>query len=190
MKKFLIPISVFASLGLLLAYALFQIRTGELSPTSIPSPLLNKPLPTFTLPVLQDPNRRVSSADLRGRVYLLNVWASWCVSCKDEHVVLMDMARRQLVLIIGLNYKDKPADGRAWLAERGDPYEMTLVDESGRVGIDLGVYGVPETFVVDKRGVLRYKQIGPITPDVLENVLLPKIRTLTAESAPPRASSS
>jgi len=177
-KYFLIPIGFFASLGLLFAYALSQIESGELSPRLIPSPLVNKPFPDFTLPVLQDPTRKVSSADLRGRVYLFNVWPSWCVACRVEHPILMEIAKRDIVPIIGLDYKDKRIDGLAWLAEHGDPYKMSLVDDSGRIGIELGVYGVPETFIVDKQGLLRYKHIGPITPGVLQQVVLPKIKEL------------
>ncbi|MFQ6022036.1 MAG: DsbE family thiol:disulfide interchange protein [Acidiferrobacterales bacterium] len=179
MKKFLIPIGFFAALGLLFYYALSQMESGELSPRRIPSPLINKPFPDFTLPVLRDPDRQVSSAELRGRVYLLNVWASWCVACRIEHPVLMEIAKQDIVPIIGLDYKDKRVDGLAWLAEHGDPYKMSLVDNNGRVGIDLGVYGVPETFLVDKQGILRYKHIGPITPDILRNTVLPKIKELT-----------
>ncbi len=180
MKNFLIPIGSFAALGLLLAYALSQMQSGELSPRKIPSPLIGKPLPSFTLPVLHEPTRQVSAKDLKGQVYLVNVWASWCVACRIEHPLLMEIARQAIAPIIGLDYKDESADGLAWLADYGNPYQVSLMDTSGRVGIELGVYGVPETFVIDAKGIIRYKHIGPINAEVLSKVLLPKIKELKA----------
>ena len=173
MKKFLIPIALFALLGVLLWAGL------ALDPRKIPSPLIGKPLPAFALPTVTDPRRVVGNENLRGRVYLLNVWASWCAACRQEHPLLNELARRKTVPIIGLNYKDKREDARAWLGELGDPYELSLADLDGRLGIELGVYGVPETFVIDKGGVIRYKHIGPITPAALEQKLLPLIRELS-----------
>ena len=183
MRKFIVPIAAFALLGLLLGYALVQMRAGEYSPRIIPSPLVGKPLPDFELPTLADPARMVKTADLRGRVYLLNVWASWCVACRDEHPLLVALAREQGVPIIGLNYKDARADALQWLRKFEDPYEMSLVDRQGRVGIELGVYGVPETFIIDRAGVIRYKHIGPITPQTLQAVLLPKLAELNGAAA-------
>lgn len=183
MKKFLIPIGSFAALGLLLAYALSQMQAGELSPRKIPSPLIGKPLPSFTLPVLHEPTRQVSAKDLKGQVYLVNVWASWCVACRVEHPLLMEIARQAIAPIIGLDYKDESADGLAWLADHGNPYQVSLMDTDGRVGIELGVYGVPETFVIDAKGIIRYKHIGPIDAEVLRKVLLPKIQELKAASS-------
>ena len=183
MKKFLIPIGSFAALGLLLAYALSQMQSGELSPRTIPSPLIGKPLPSFTLPVLHEPTRQVSAKDLKGKVYLVNVWASWCVACKVEHPLLMEIARQAVAPIIGLDYKDESADGLKWLADHGNPYQVSLMDTDGRVGIELGVYGVPETFVIDAKGIIRYKHIGPIDAEVLTRVLLPKIQELKAASS-------
>jgi cytochrome c biogenesis protein CcmG/thiol:disulfide interchange protein DsbE len=174
MKKFLIPIGMFALLGILLAYGL------KLDPRRIPSPLVDKPLPTFSLPTLENPKKSIANADLKGKVVLINVWASWCVACKQEHPVLMALARDKQVPIIGLNYKDQRADAAQMLKVEGNPYDAIIVDADGRVGIDWGVYGVPETFVVDKQGVIRYKQIGPITPEAWEKTLLPLIQKLSA----------
>lgn len=173
MKKYIIPLVLFVTLGLLLAYGL------KLDPRMIPSPLIGKALPAFSLPTVADPARKVSREDLIGRVYLLNVWASWCVACRQEHPVLNELAQRKAVTIIGLNYKDKRQDALQWLGSLGNPYELSLSDEDGRVGIDLGVYGVPETFVIDKQGIIRYKQIGPITPEAWEQKLLPMIKSLS-----------
>jgi cytochrome c biogenesis protein CcmG/thiol:disulfide interchange protein DsbE len=174
MKKFLIPIGMFALLGLLLAYGL------KLDPRKIPSPLVDKPLPAFSLPTLENPKKSLTNADLKGKVVLVNVWASWCVACKQEHPVLMALSRDKQVPIIGLNYKDRREDATQMLKVEGNPYDVSIVDADGRVGIDWGVYGVPETFVVDKQGVIRYKQIGPISPEVWEQTLLPLIRKLSA----------
>ncbi len=172
MKKFVIPIALFAALGLLLWKGL------SLDPHKIPSPLLGKPLPAFQLPTVADPKRIVTSDSLKGRVYLLSVWASWCAACRDEHPLLNELSRAKAVTLIGLNYKDKRDDALGWLASLGNPYEMSLMDLDGRVGIELGVYGVPETFVIDKAGVIRYKQIGPITPEVWQNKIEPLLHEL------------
>ena len=174
MKKFAIPLVLFALLGLLLAYGL------RLDPRKIPSPLIGKPLPNFTLATVNDPGKKLGPADLRGQVYLLNVWASWCVACREEHPVLVDLNRRGGVTVIGLNYKDRREDALQWLQAFGNPYRMSLADTDGRVGIDLGVYGVPETFVIDREGVIRYKHIGPVTPEALASVILPKVAELSA----------
>lgn len=174
MKKFLVPIALFVALGVLLAFGL------RLDPKKIPSPLVGKPLPAFSLPTLDNPARIVSNADLKGRPVLINVWASWCTACRDEHPLLVELARAGVVPVIGLNYKDKPEDAHEILRRDGNPYGMVLVDASGRTGIDWGVYGVPETFVVDRDGVIRYKHIGPITPDALKEVILPKLRELSS----------
>lgn len=172
MKKFLIPIGLFAVLGLLLAYGL------RLNPRRIPSPLIGKPLPHFDLPVLQNPGQTLNNADLRGHVVLINIWASWCVACREEHSLLVDLARQKIVPIIGVSYKDKPRDALAELKVSGDPYQTVLVDANGHAAINWGVYGVPETFVVDRNGIIRYKQIGPITPRAWRQKLLPLVRKL------------
>ncbi len=173
MKKYIVPLVIFVALGLLLAYGL------NLDPRRIPSPLIGKPLPAFSLTTVADPARKVSRDDLRGRVYLLSVWASWCAACREEHPLLNELTRRKAVTIIGLNYKDKREDALRWLGALGNPYELSLSDQDGRLGIDLGVYGVPETFVIDKQGVIRYKQIGPMTPEVWEQKLAPLIKELS-----------
>lgn len=173
MKKYIVPLVIFVALGLLLAYGL------NLDPRRIPSPLIGKPLPAFSLATVADPARKVSRDDLLGRVYLLSVWASWCVACREEHPLLNELTSRKAVTIIGLNYKDKHEDALRWLGALGNPYELSLSDQDGRLGIDLGVYGVPETFVIDKQGVIRYKQIGPMTPEVWEQKLAPLIKELS-----------
>jgi cytochrome c biogenesis protein CcmG/thiol:disulfide interchange protein DsbE len=173
MKKYIVPLIIFVSLGLLLAYGL------KLDPRRIPSPLIGKSLPAFSLTTVADPTRKVSRDDLHGRVYLLSVWASWCVACREEHPLLNELTSRKAVTIIGLNYKDRREDALRWLGSLGNPYELSLSDQDGRLGIDLGVYGVPETFVIDKQGVIRYKQIGPMTPEVWEQKLAPLIKELS-----------
>jgi cytochrome c biogenesis protein CcmG/thiol:disulfide interchange protein DsbE len=174
MKKLrmLIPLAVFLVLVVFLYVGLFR------DPREIPSPLVNKPAPAFTLAQLHAPDKPISAADMKGQVWLLNVWASWCVSCREEHPLLVELAKAKVVPLVGLNYKDKNDLGIAWLRQNGDPYDFSVVDADGRVGIDYGVYGVPETFVIDKNGVIRYKQIGPITAEALEKKILPLVREL------------
>jgi cytochrome c biogenesis protein CcmG/thiol:disulfide interchange protein DsbE len=171
-KKLLIPLVVFVGLCAFLLVGLWR------DPREVPSPLIGKPAPAFTLAQLHDPSKTLGPADLAGQVWLLNVWASWCVSCREEHPLLVELGKSKLVPIVGLDYKDESAAGKRWLAQNGDPYTVSVVDRDGRVGIDWGVYGVPETFVVDKAGVIRYKQIGPITAEALQKKILPLIREL------------
>ncbi len=168
----LIPLLVFVVL------AGFFVVGLDRNPREIPSPLIGKPVPKFSLPTLSDENKIITEKDFAGQVWLLNVWASWCVSCRTEHPVLVENAELIGVPIIGLNYKDKRSDGVAWLARYGDPYSFSIVDADGRFGIDLGVYGVPETFLMDKQGVVRYKHTGPITIESLRAVIIPKIKEL------------
>ena len=172
MTKFLLPLILFLALAVFLFIGLGR------DPNEIPSPLLDKPAPAFNLPQLADPQRSFKSEEMRGRVWLLNVWASWCAACRDEHPLLLELARTRLVPIYGLNYKDERQDALRWLEEFGDPYTMNLVDADGRVGIDYGVYGVPETFVIDRNGVIRYKQIGPVTEEALKNRIIPLVKEL------------
>ena len=173
--RFLIPLVAFlALLGLFYAGL-------SLNPREVPSPLINKPAPEYTLPRLHVANTQMGSEDLRGQVYMFNVWASWCVACRQEHPLLVELSKQQLLPIIGLNYKDENAAAMNWLSQLGDPYSASLVDADGRVGIDWGVYGVPETFLVDKKGVIRYKQIGPITPQAWQQEMLPLIQQLQQE---------
>lgn len=172
MKRFLLPLGIFVALVLFLGVGL------RLNPREIPSPFIGKAAPAFTLAQLHDQAKTISPQDMAGQVWLLNVWASWCVSCRQEHPVLMDLARQGVVPILGLNYKDKREDGTGWLRQFGNPYQLSAFDIKGRVGIDYGVYGVPETFVIDKRGVIRLKHVGPVTPEVVTEKLLPLIKEL------------
>jgi cytochrome c biogenesis protein CcmG/thiol:disulfide interchange protein DsbE len=174
--KALVPLAIFAILVGFFGVALWHAQTRD--PREIPSPLIDKAAPNFQLAQLHAPEKTLSLADMKGQVWLLNVWASWCVACREEHPLLVDFASRKVLPIIGLNYKDKRSDGLAWLAAGGDPYTASIMDADGRIGIDYGVYGVPESFLIDGNGRIRYKQIGPITPQVLEKVLLPKIKEL------------
>jgi cytochrome c biogenesis protein CcmG/thiol:disulfide interchange protein DsbE len=172
MNRLLIPLAVFVViLGFLF------VGLG-LNPREVPSPLVGKAAPAIRLAQLHAPDKSFSHQDMLGQVWLLNVWASWCVSCRDEHPHLVALAKSKTVPVVGLNYKDKPDEAKAWLKQFGDPYLLSVSDLDGRVGIDYGVYGVPETFVIDKQGVIRYKQIGPVTPEKLEGKILPLVREL------------
>ncbi|MDI1302469.1 MAG: DsbE family thiol:disulfide interchange protein [bacterium] len=157
----------------LIMLAVFLWRGLALDPRDLPSALINKPLPAFTLATLDDPARRVSSSSLRGRVWLLNVWSSWCSACVIEHPQILDLSRRGFIDIVGLDYKDETADAREWLASNGNPYALVLQDRDGRTGIDLGVYGVPETFLIDAAGVIRAKHTGPVTQQFIDEAVLP-----------------
>lgn len=172
MTRFLLPLAVFLALAVALAAGLRH------DPRELPSPLVGRPAPAFVLPVLDQDGQKLGAADLRGKVWLLNVWASWCTACRAEHPVLVDFAARSQVPLYGLNYKDENGAARDWLQRMGNPYAASLVDADGRVGIDFGVYGVPETFVIDKAGVVRYKQVGPVTQEVLERKLIPLLQAL------------
>ena len=173
-----------------LPLAIFLVVLGFLfiglfrDPREVPSPLIGKPAPAFSLAQLHQPERKLSNSDMRGQVWLLNVWASWCVSCRVEHPLLIDLAKANIVPVIGLAYKDKPADGLAWLATNGDPYRLSIVDQDGRVGIDFGVYGVPETYVVDREGKIRYRHVGPLTPEIIQKKILPLVHELDKRNAP------
>ena len=172
MKRFLWPLAIFLLLVGFLAVGL------QLDPREVPSPLVGKPAPAFELPMLHQPDKRFAPGDMRGKVWLLNVWASWCVSCREEHPVLVDLAKRGVMPILGLNYKDKGEDAQRWLKQFGDPYQLSVVDADGRIGIDYGVYGVPETYLIDGEGVIRYKQIGPLTQAIVEQKVLPLAKAL------------
>ncbi|HUN94482.1 MAG TPA: DsbE family thiol:disulfide interchange protein [Burkholderiaceae bacterium] len=172
MARFLIPLVAFLLLVGFLARGLW------LDPREVPSPLIDKPAPTFQLARLDDPSQSISRQDLLGKVWLLNVWASWCVACREEHPLMVEFAKTGIVPIYGLDYKDTRDAGLQWLGRLGNPYAASLVDADGKVGIDFGVYGVPETFLIDKAGVVRYKQIGPMTPEVLERTIVPLVRRL------------
>ncbi|MSP82654.1 MAG: DsbE family thiol:disulfide interchange protein [Alphaproteobacteria bacterium] len=169
---FLLPVAVFALLA-----AAFAVGLGR-DPTLVPSVLIDQPAPTFDLPPVIGRDLGLKTADLAVEVSLVNVFASWCVACRVEHPLLLRLSREGIVPIHGLNYKDVPEDADAWLDELGDPYTRTGVDRDGRVGIDWGVYGVPETFVIDRDGRIRYKHVGPITPEAWETTIWPLIQDL------------
>jgi cytochrome c biogenesis protein CcmG/thiol:disulfide interchange protein DsbE len=172
MNRFVLPLALFVGLVVFLAIGLRR------DPHEVPSPLINKPAPAFQLPQLHEPTKTFSAQEMRGKVWLLNVWASWCVSCREEHPVLLDLARSGAVPLYGLNYKDQRTDALAWLSELGDPYLLSAADLDGRVGIDYGVYGAPETYLIDREGIIRFKFIGPLTPDVIQKQILPLARDL------------
>ena len=172
MSRFVLPFVIFVVLVVFLAIGLGH------DPHEVPSPLINKPAPAFQLPQLHEPTKTFSAQEMRGKVWLLNVWASWCISCREEHPVLLELARDGAVPIYGLNYKDKREDAIEWLNDLGNPYLLSAADVDGRVGIDYGVYGAPETYLIDRDGVIRYKHIGPLTPDVLQGKILPLVKDL------------
>ena len=170
--RFLLPLAAFVVLLVFLGVGL------GLNPREVPSPLIGKPAPAFTLTRLDDASQKMDLADLRGRVWMLNVWASWCAPCRQEHALVQDIARRKLVPVVGLNYKDTRSNASQWLAEMGNPYQATLFDGDGRVGIDFGVYGVPETFIIDQQGIVRMKHTGPLTPEVVRGRIEPLLKQL------------
>jgi len=172
MIRYLLPLAAFI---ILVSFLLVGLN---LNPRKIPSPLIGKPAPVFKLQQLHEPEKILESKDNLGKVWLLNVWASWCASCRDEHPLLVQLAKADVVPIYGLNYKDKRDLAIQWLDQLGDPYTKSIMDTEGRVGIEYGVYGVPETYVIDKSGVIQYKQIGPVTVDILEKTILPLVKEL------------
>jgi cytochrome c biogenesis protein CcmG/thiol:disulfide interchange protein DsbE len=176
--RFLIPLILFIVMVAFLAVGL------KLDPREVPSPFIGKPAPAFNLPQLSDFGKSLSNMDLQGQVSLLNVWASWCVSCKQEHPFLMKLAKQNILPIYGLDYKDEREAGLGWLKHFGNPYTASGFDGDGKVGIEWGVYGVPETFVIDKKGVIRHKHTGPITEDSWQQTLLPLIIQLQKEGSP------
>src|SRR5215207_9939362 len=175
MLRYLIPLGIFLVLVVFLAIGLGR------DPHEVPSPLINKAAPTFRLPQLKEPDKTFSAEDMRGKVWILNVWASWCIACREEHQHLAQYARSGAVPIYGLNYKDQRADALAWLSELGDPYVLSAVDLEGRVGMDYGVYGAPETYLIDKSGTIRHKHVGPVMPDVWNKEFLPLVQQLNRQ---------
>jgi cytochrome c biogenesis protein CcmG/thiol:disulfide interchange protein DsbE len=159
----------------------FLFKGLFLNPREVPSPLVGKPAPAFSLPRLDQPANTFSPKDMLGQVWLFNVWASWCGACRDEHPLLVGLAKTGLVPVVGMDYKDTATEAEQWLTERGNPYLLSAVDADGRVGIDYGVYGVPETYVIDKAGVIAYKQIGPVTLESLRDDILPLVKRLQAQ---------
>ena len=176
MMRYLIPLFAFIVLAAFLLVGL------TLNPRQVPSPLIDKPAPIFQLNHLHEPERLMASKDNLGKVWLLNVWASWCVACRDEHPLLVQLANSGIVPIYGLNYKDERTTALQWLKRYGDPYTISIVDPDGKVGIDYGVYGVPETYVIDKKGIVRHKQIGPVTVDSLQKTIIPLIIELQKQT--------
>lgn len=176
MRRFATPLGIFFLIVVLLGVGL------TLDPRRVPSPLVGKPIPAFELSTVLDPEQRFTQDDLRGRVSLLNVWATWCVPCRDEHPVLVGIARRGEAVIYGLNYKDDRNEAKTWLESLGDPYEKSGFDANGRAGIDLGVYGVPETFIVDADGTVVYKRIGPIDEKIWREQLHPLVKQAKEKS--------
>lgn len=174
---YLVPLGISAGL-----VALFVIGLG-LNPRLIPSPLIDKPAPAFSLPKLYKPDEVFRQTDLKGEVSLFNIWATWCPSCKQEHPVLTQIAKTNEVPIYGLYYKDDPALGVDWLKRYGDPYRANAVDVDGRVGIEWGAYGTPETFVIDQQGIIRHKHVGPMSWKDWQETLLPLIRKLREQGA-------
>lgn len=172
MKKAYIPLVIFAVLVVFLAIGLTR------DPREIPSPLIGKPAPDFSAPNLHNTALTLTKQDMLGKVWLLNTWASWCVACREEHPLLVEFSKSKMIPIIGLDYKDKDQDGLQWLARFGNPYDMAIADRDAKIGINFGVYGVPESFLIDKAGIIRYKQIGPFTEDAIQNKLIPLIREL------------
>ncbi len=174
MKKAFWTLGVFIALVVLLAVGL------RLNPREVPSPLIGKPAPTFDLPLLNEPDKQFSEKTMLGKVWIMNVWASWCPPCLVEHPVVTQMARSGIAPVIGLNYKDTREDALPWLKRNGDPFQLIAFDGNGRIGIDYGVYGVPETYVIDRQGIIRYKHIGPLTPDIVTKEMEPLVKDLNA----------
>jgi len=192
MNRYYWVLGAFAALVILLAVGL------KLNPRDVPSPLVGKPAPAFNLNVLATPEKMLGPQDMQGKVWLLNVWSSWCVSCRQEHPVLVEFSKKANVPLIGLNYKEVRGDGdfdmskmpaneekklafqraNQWLAQHGNPYTLTVMDLDGRVGIDYGVYGVPETYIIDKAGTIRMKHTGPISPEDLSKKIMPLLAEL------------
>lgn len=175
MMRFILPFVIFLVLSVFLYLGLGR-DTRE-----VPSPLVGKAAPAFVLPMLYDAKQQFSPKDMQGKVWLLNVWASWCGACKDEHPLLLDLSRQNIVPIVGLDYKDKREDGMATLRQAGDPYTLVIADADGKVGFDYGVYGVPETYIIDKQGMIAYKLIGALNPQNLRETILPLVAELQAK---------
>jgi cytochrome c biogenesis protein CcmG/thiol:disulfide interchange protein DsbE len=166
-------VGAFVALVVLLAVGL------TLNPREVPSPLIGKPAPAFELPLLHAPEKTFTQKDMLGKVWVMNVWASWCPPCLVEHPVVTALAKSGLAPVIGMNYKDAREDALPWLKRNGDPFQFSVYDEKGRIAMDYGVYGVPETYVIDAKGVIRFKHIGPLTPEVQTKKIVPLIKELS-----------
>lgn len=176
MNRALLPLLAFIVLVVFLAIGLTK------DPRKLPSPFIGKAAPAFSLPLLHQLDKTFAPKSLLGKVWVLNVWASWCVSCRAEHPVLNELVKTNKINLIGLNYKDDVADARRWLSNYGDPYQLSISDVEGLVGIDWGVYGVPETFVMDKKGIVRLKHTGPVTRKDVKDKIIPLLKQLEKES--------
>ncbi|MDR2012622.1 MAG: DsbE family thiol:disulfide interchange protein [Rhodanobacter sp.] len=176
MNARLLPLAGFVLLLALLSFGIWWSQHHDLR--EVPSPLIDKPAPAFSLPLLYDPAQSLGSKELAGEPYLLNVFASWCFACREEHPILLNQGKRLGVKLVGFDYKDEAADAKRWLAQYGNPYDVVIADLPGNVAIDFGVTGAPETFLVDAQGVIRYKYISPITPDIIATELQPRIAAL------------
>lgn len=172
MNRYLLPLGIFIVLLVFLGIGL------NLNPHDVPSPLVGKPAPAFSLTTLENPAASFAQKEMLGKVWLLNVWASWCSACREEHPLLVEIGKSGVVPIVGLDYKDNRPDGMRILSGMGNPYTTVAFDEDGRVGINYGVYGVPETYLIDRQGVIRYKQTGPITPEILRDKIMPLVKEL------------
>jgi cytochrome c biogenesis protein CcmG/thiol:disulfide interchange protein DsbE len=171
-RRAFLPLGLFGVTAALLGVGL------TLDPRELPSPLIGRSAPAFDLPLLHQPDKTSSQRDLLGTAWILNVWASWCISCREEHAALIALARSGAAPVVGLNYKDERSQALAWLERFGDPFSLSLHDRDGRLGMDYGVYGVPETFIVDKKGVIRYKRVGILTPEIVRDRILPLVKEL------------
>ena len=174
-----LPLALFVALAALLAAGVWMSRQPNRE--ALPSALLGKPAPAFTLPVLHDPSYTVSLADLKGQPFLLNVWGSWCVECQAEHPVMTRFAETKRLRVVGYNWKDERADALRWLEQFGNPYMVVIADEDGRAAIDWGIYGAPESFLVDANGIIRWKHVGPLTDVIIRNELLPALAQVEAQ---------
>jgi cytochrome c biogenesis protein CcmG/thiol:disulfide interchange protein DsbE len=170
MKRWL-PLAVFLGLAALLLAGVLMNSGKDTS--AIASPLIGKPVPAFWLPVLGEPGKSITQEQLRCRPYLLNVWGSWCVNCREEHPQILALRKSGRIHVVGYNYKDSPEEARRWLESFGNPYDVIIADEEGRVALDFGIYGAPESYLVDAQGMIRWKHVGPITDDVLRNEMEP-----------------
>jgi cytochrome c biogenesis protein CcmG/thiol:disulfide interchange protein DsbE len=175
MWRFIIPIGLFAALAVFLFVGLSRDKE------TLPSPLIGKPAPQFELPRVEDPSQKISNREFAGRPYVVNIWGTWCFACREEHAVLMEIARRGEVPLVGLNWKDELAPAQQWLQQLGNPYVGTAFDPQGDVGIDWGAYGAPETYLVDARGTIVYKYVSPVTIEVWEREFLPRIKQAGAK---------
>lgn len=172
MFKYLLPLVFFSGLVVLFIFGLNN------DPRVVPSPFIGKPLPEISLPVLGQPDNVKSIDELKGDVFLLNIWATWCPPCREEHPILVNLAREENIVFLGLNLKDDETAALKWLEDLGNPYQLNLADKEGLAVIDLGVYGAPETFIVDKNGIIKYKHIGPLTTEVANEIILPMVNEL------------